>query len=51
MADAPLVVFVVGIVAGGALVLIGVWFGYRFGEGHALGLSVAEVVGLTEGAE
>ena len=49
MAEAPLVVFVVGIVAGAALVLIGVWFGYRFGEGHANGQTVAEVLGLTEG--
>ena len=51
MADTPLVVFTIGIVAGGALVLIGVWLGYRIGEGHALGLSVAEVLGLVEGEE
>ena len=51
MADDLLLVFAIGIVAGGALLLIGVWLGYQIGEGHANGLSVAEVLGLTEGEE
>ena len=48
MADAPLVVFAIGIVTGCALALLGVWFGYQIAQGHANGLSVAEVLGLTE---
>ena len=51
MADAPLIVFAIGIATGVALVLLGVWLGYQIGEGHANGLSVAEVLGLTEGDE
>ena len=51
MPDTPLVVFAIGIVAGGVLLLLGVWLGYQIGEGHANGLSVAEVLGLTEGEE